>query len=115
MYYDDDGATYDYERGAFFEQVMSARDRGSESDFSIAEERGYFAPPLRNYICRIHGRAGTGVTVNGQPATAYGGYDALLAAPTEGWAAGSDKYGPVTYVKVVSRGAKDIVVFGAEP
>ena len=82
MYYDDDGATYDYERGAFFEQVMSARDRGSESDFSIAEERGYFAPPLRNYICRIHGRAGTGVTVTGQPATAYGGYDALLAALT---------------------------------
>jgi alpha-glucosidase len=110
VYYDDDGTTYDYERGVYFEQVMTARDRGDADTLNISEERGYYSPPLKYYICRIHGRAGTGVTVDGRPAAAYSSIDELTNGSAEGWAAGKDRYGSFTCVKVVAGMGRDIVI-----
>jgi len=114
-YYDDDGATYDYEHGAFYAQVMTAQDRDGTTTLNLAQKIGSYAPPLKDFICKIHGRAGAGVTVNNQPAVAYANYNDLLNGSTEGWANGSDQYGAVTYVKVAAGAAKNLVVLGARP
>jgi hypothetical protein len=79
---------------------------------SLSEEKGFYAPPLAWYILRVHGRAGTGVTVDGQPAAGLAGYENLRNGSTEGWASGTDKYGPVTWIKVGSRAAKSVIISG---
>jgi alpha-glucosidase len=112
-YYDDDGESYDYEHDACFEQVISAQDRGAATRVDVAERTGQYAQALRFYLFRIHGRAGTGVAINGDPAAGYAGYDDLLKGAKEGWASGSDLYGPVTWVKVRAGSVKGIVVSGA--
>jgi alpha-glucosidase len=114
-YYDDDGETYDYEKGAFFEQGITAQDRGATATVDIADQTGHFTPALRWYVFRIHGRAAAGVAVNGEPTAAFSGTDALLDGAKEGWAAGSDRFGPVTFVKVLAGSTKNIVVSGAAP
>jgi alpha-glucosidase len=111
-YYDDDGSTYDYEKGVFFEQLIRARDLGPSVSVSLSAEKGFYAPPLAWYILRVHGRAGTGVTVDGQPAAGLAGYENLRNGSTEGWASGTDKYGPVTWIKVGSRAAKSVIISG---
>jgi alpha-glucosidase len=114
-YYDDDGQTYDYERGAFFEQGITAQDRGATATVDVAERTGNFGQSLRWYLFRIHGRAGSGVTVNGVAAAASPDGDSLATGSREGWAAGTDRYGPVTLVKVAAGSVKNIVVAGAAP
>jgi alpha-glucosidase (family GH31 glycosyl hydrolase) len=114
-YYDDDGESYDYEKGVFFEQVITAQDRGATVAVDVADRTGHFGFPPREYLFRVHGRAGTGVTINGAPAAASAGRDDLLKGPKEGWAAGSDRYGPVTYVKVAAGSVKSIVLSGPRP
>lgn len=115
-YYDDDGTTYGYESGAYMKQVMTAQDNGvSGISFNIAAKTGSYIPALQNYIVQIHGKAGTGITVNGSALTSYADLNALKAASGEGWSVGKDVYGEVTYVKVAaaSTAAKNIVVTGS--
>jgi alpha-glucosidase (family GH31 glycosyl hydrolase) len=114
-YYDDDGASYDYEGGEYFKQTMTAQDNGmSGISFTVAAKSGTYTPDVQNYIVKIHGKAGTGVTSNGSSLSSYGDLNALKAAGGEGWTAGKDVYGDVTYVKVsaASISAKAIVVTG---
>lgn len=114
-YYDDDGASYNYEGGTHFKQTMSAQDNGGSGiSFNIGAKSGSYTPAVQNYIVKIHGKAGTGVTMNGSPLTSYSDLNALKAASGEGWATGRDVYGVVTYVKAAAGGtsAKNIVVTG---
>jgi alpha-glucosidase (family GH31 glycosyl hydrolase) len=115
MYYDDDGVSYDYEGGEYFKQLMTAQDNGvSGISFTIAAKSGTYIPAVQDYILRIHGKAGTGVTSNGSPLTSYADLNALKAGSGEGWATGKDVYGDVTYVRVsaASSSSKDIVITG---
>lgn len=115
-YYDDDGATYDYESGEYFKQTMTAQDNGGSGiSFLLAGKTGTYAPDVENYIVKIHGRAGAAVALNGTPLSPYADLNALKTAPGEGWATGKDVYGDVTYVKVAagSASAKTILVTGS--
>ena len=109
-YYDDDGVTYDYEQGSYFQQVMTAQDCGDAVRLTISARTGSFTPPLRSYTCRIHGKVAAAVTVDGRPLARFGDRGALLAGIEEGWMGGSDIYGAVTYAKVAAGRARQIVV-----
>ncbi|GGF90912.1 TIM-barrel domain-containing protein [Paenibacillus abyssi] len=114
-YYDDDGATYDYEDGENFKQTMTVQDKGANGiSFNIAAKSGTYIPDVQDYIVKIHGKAGTGVASNSMPLPVYADLAALKASDGEGWATGKGIYGDVTYVKVTaaSSTAKDIVVTG---
>jgi alpha-glucosidase len=111
-YFDDDGTTYGYESGAYFIQDMTAQDNGTTLSFNIAAKSGTYTPALQNYIVKMHGRAGTGVTSNGSALTKYSSLVTLEGASGEGWATGSETYGSVTYVKVAAGSSKNIVVSG---
>lgn len=115
-YYDDDGASYAYENGAFFKQLITARDNGSGTiSLTLNAKSGSYTPPLQSYIVKIHGAAGTSVTNNGAAMTSYANLNALRAAAGEGWATGKDVYGPVTYVKLAAGAAsnKSVTVNGS--
>ncbi|WP_189006390.1 TIM-barrel domain-containing protein [Paenibacillus marchantiophytorum] len=114
-YYDDDGASYNYESGTYFKQNMTAQDNGSGSQsFTLGAKSGSFTPALQSYIVKLHGSAATSVTNNSSAMTSYASLQALKAAAGEGWATGKDVYGDVTYVKVAagSASAKAIAIAG---
>lgn len=101
-YYDDDGITYDYEKGKFFSQTMSVQTSGAGVAFSISGRIGSFVPPLRSYLCKFHGALASSVRVNGKAAKEYESTQLLALALGDGWAKGKDVYGDVVWVKVAA-------------
>ncbi|WP_247740873.1 TIM-barrel domain-containing protein [Cohnella sp. LGH] len=115
-YYEDDGKTYDYEGGTTFEQTLTAQDNGGSGyAFSVGAKSGTYVPDVDYYLVKLHGKAGTGATLNGSALASYADLNALKAAGGEGWSTGRDVYGLVTYVKVASGAgsAKNVVVTGS--
>lgn len=107
-YYDDDGTTYAYEHGAYFEQALSVQRRGAIVHFTLAGPQGSFEPALRDYLLAIHGGDAQAVSVNGKPLARAVTRAALEHADRAGWATGSDRYGAVTWVKVPAGAATDV-------
>ena len=99
-YYDDDGETYAYEKGAYFLQPMTTRKGEGAIDFMLAAPQGTYKPPMRWYLLAVHGGVARSVFANGKPLDSIAGLDALEASTSAGWASGHDRYGPVTWVKV---------------
>ncbi len=99
-YYDDDGASYDYEKGAFFEQRIQTRATDKGVELTVAARNGSFVPELKSYTFRLHGPAATAMTREATPLPRLASADALDQQASEGWATGTDLYGPVTCVKV---------------
>ncbi|WP_168120067.1 TIM-barrel domain-containing protein [Paenibacillus sp. HB172176] len=115
-YYDDDGASYDYESGDYFKQEITAQDNGGSGiHVGVAAKTGTYTPDVEHYMLKIHGEAGTAATLNGSAMTSYADLAALQAAAGEGWTTGKDVYGEVTYVKVAaaSGSSKSVVVSGS--
>lgn len=53
-YYDDDGESYDYERGVFFRQTLGAQAGPEGVTLTVGPRTGTFAPALRWYTFRVH-------------------------------------------------------------
>ncbi|KHD38394.1 alpha-glucosidase [Clostridium acetobutylicum] len=111
-YYDDDGTSYDYENGSYFDQKMTLQTSTDSKSvqFNIDKNTGSYTPDLKDYIVKMHVKGNGAVTANGQALTQYSSYDALKSASGEGYALGTDTYGNVVYIKVSSGDAKNINV-----
>lgn len=55
-YYDDDGTTYAYERGAYYKQVWHAVRSGGAVRITVDAPSGSYRPALQRYAVRVHGR-----------------------------------------------------------
>lgn len=108
-YYDDDGMSYAYETGRLFRQEFTAQDHGESISVDISAATGSFVPPLQTYFCRLYCPTASAVTINGTAATSYASIAALEAAAGEGWALGTNRFGPLVAVKVAAGAAKSIV------
>ena len=53
-YYDDDGTTYAYERGAYFKQVWHALQTANSALITVDAPQGTYEPALREYAVRVH-------------------------------------------------------------
>jgi alpha-glucosidase len=109
VYYDDDGATYDYEKGSFFKQEIRASADARGTSLSLGPRTGDYSPALQWYTFKIHGPAGGPLTIDSKPAPQTGTLQALENSAEEGWTVASDVYGSVTYVKVRAGVARQIV------
>ncbi|HET7561034.1 MAG TPA: TIM-barrel domain-containing protein [Rhodanobacteraceae bacterium] len=107
-YYDDDGRTYAYEKDAYFLQAMTTRQHAGEIEFKLAVPQGAYKPALRNYLLAIHGGRGKSVQMNGKALASMASLDALEQAESAGWAAGQDRFGDVTWVKVPAGEAQSV-------
>jgi len=94
VYYDDDGTTYDYEKGVYYSQRLSASRSGDVVNFNIAAPVGSFEPALRTYQISLHGIAARTVRVDGRPSA--------------DWKAEADRFGPVTIIVADARHAHSI-------
>jgi alpha-glucosidase (family GH31 glycosyl hydrolase) len=107
-YYDDDGLTYAYEKGAFYQQRLSSSDNGTVVRFGLAMPTGTYKPPLREFELKLHGISARAVTIGGVECTHYTDLAHLESASVEGWTTGTDVYGSVTVVKVMAATARQI-------
>jgi alpha-glucosidase len=110
-YYDDDGITYGYEKGAYFMQKMTVVEKDGETRFVIAPKKGSFTPVLQTYLCKIHGHSASSVRLGGKTIKKCSDLNELKSQSGEGWATGKDVYGEVTWVKVPALRALTITTF----
>ncbi len=97
-FYDDDGDTYDYQKGHFHRQFITAQNDGDTSHISISHVQGTYQSSVRHFVLRVHGQAAERVSAGGQALPAVA--DAIeLAKSDGGWCTDLDVYGPVTLVK----------------
>ncbi|WP_266170399.1 TIM-barrel domain-containing protein [Dyella subtropica] len=109
-YYDDDGATYGYERGDYFLQTLAAQRQGDSVNFETEAATGSFRPALAYYVVKIHGTAANAISDAGHAWNQVADLDALRASVGEGWAKGSDRFGPVTWLKVAAGQPRNITL-----
>ncbi len=109
-YYDDDGITYNYEKGAFFSQEVTARAGSRRVNLAIAPKAGTYTPALQAYVCKVHGTTANAVVVNSKSLKQYPEATDFKTLPGAGWKTGRDLYGPVTWVKVKAGSAENIML-----
>jgi alpha-glucosidase (family GH31 glycosyl hydrolase) len=114
-YYDDDGETYAYEKGAYFLQTMSTHKADGTIDFSAAAPTGTYKPATRWYLFAIHGGVADSARVNGKAVPSTASLDALKASSGEGWVGGHDRYGAVTWVKLAAGASVELQLGTAKP
>jgi alpha-glucosidase len=91
VFYDDDGKTYDYEKGVYFKQTISMKQSiKGKITIKLNEKTGSYNPESKTFVLHIHGIAAN--KVNG----------------AKEWTTESGKYGPVTIVTIDSGMAKQI-------
>jgi alpha-glucosidase (family GH31 glycosyl hydrolase) len=107
-YYDDDGNTYAYEKGVFYEQHLATSDNGSAVRFDAAVPVGTYTPALREYEVRLHGIKARSVTINDAKSRHYANLSELESGGVEGWTEANDRYGDVTIVNIGAFTAKHV-------
>lgn len=108
-YYDDDGQTYDYEKGIYYRQIISAQTTGEGVSVKMEAPEGSFNPPLKHYLCKVYGpQPARNVFHDGRELPICGSPQELENSSAEGWFSSNDHYGPVTCIKLRSGQAQDI-------
>ncbi|HEY6251827.1 MAG TPA: TIM-barrel domain-containing protein [Candidatus Angelobacter sp.] len=108
-YYDDDGTTYAYEKGAFYQQKFSTSDNGKAVHFDSTAPQGTYKSPLHEYEVRLHGIRARVITIDGVERQRYADIPQLEGQTNEGWTVSTDRYGDVTCVKLLANSAKRVV------
>jgi alpha-glucosidase (family GH31 glycosyl hydrolase) len=109
MIYDDDGATYAYEKGNWSQQKVTTSDDGTTATLTIAAKTGPYSSTVKTYLARIHGRAAATVASNGSALHKADSPHALESMHT-GWTVGIDVYGPMTIVKLPAGQTEEQVI-----
>ena len=101
LVYDDDGDTYDYEKGGYFRQEVTATQAARTVDVQIASATGSFKPHFPTYVLRVH-QAGTDVTSDAGKLTKFASDTAFQASAEPGWFSTTDRFGAVTEIRVAT-------------
>jgi alpha-glucosidase len=96
--YDDDGETYNYEKGDYLRQQISAKENGNETAIRVDASTGNYSARLRSYLLRIHSAARK-VTLNGKPLPQTGTSAADLTSDGN-WLLQNDRFGPVVLIRI---------------
>lgn len=99
--YDDDGTTYDYEKGDYMRQGITAVTQGGRTIVTVEGATGSYASPLRTYLLRVHMRVHR-VVVNGKRLLPAGAQELSTETATN-WAMENDRFGPVVVLRVAAR------------
>lgn len=96
--YDDDGHTYAYEKGDYFQQVIAASRRGKTTVLTVAPARGTFKTAIPSYILRVHARA-SAVSRDSNAMKKFESAATIMTSAEAGWATGHDRFGVVTLIR----------------
>ncbi|MGA7537464.1 MAG: TIM-barrel domain-containing protein [Steroidobacteraceae bacterium] len=111
-YYDDDGKTYAYERGAYFLQRLSAQTTSDAVRLSTAPPSGTYRPALTHYVFAVHRTVATRIERDGAPLARVPDLAALRRCADDCWTIGGDRYGGVTYIRLPAGAAIHVQMKG---
>ncbi|MEO5829104.1 MAG: glycoside hydrolase family 31, partial [Rhodanobacter sp.] len=74
------------------------------------EVAGSYQPALKFFLFKVHGSAAGMVSDNGKALPHFDNLDALDTATGQSWASGTDRFGPVTYVRVTAATARTLAL-----
>jgi alpha-glucosidase len=97
--YDDDGHSYDYEKGGYFRQEITATRSGRATNIEIAAASGAYKPHFPSYLLRVH-QASAGVTNDGRMLTRFPSANAFESSSEPGWFSTTDRFGGVADVRI---------------
>ena len=102
-YYEDDGISFDYQRGVYLRQHLTATQAASRSTLAISAREGSYTPAARALLFKFHAQRDLPrqVTVGGREVAFQPAAEALQSA-REGWA--YDENGQIVWVKVPDAG-----------
>lgn len=85
-YYEDDGISFQYQRGDYLHRQISASPAGSGVTIRISGRQGSYQPPVRSLVLKIHAHRvpPRRVQVDGQPLNVQTSLDSLESAE-RGW------------------------------
>jgi len=107
-YYDDDGNTYRYERGAYYSQVISATGNTASISLKFEVPTGSFHPALRTYIVKVHGYKAHTVLIDGK--ASENPSKGQVMHDQGNWTTGQDRYGLVTVIRVPAQRASAVAL-----
>lgn len=98
--YEDDGTTYNYEKGEYLRQQIDVWRHGRQTTVLLHAPTGHYAGALRTYLLKIHAAARR-ILVDGKvlPSAAE---SALSGEPGVNWALSRDRFGPVVLMRVAA-------------
>ena len=97
--YDDDGHTYAYEKGDYFRQEMTAKRSGTSTEITLNAATGTYKAQFSNYLLRVH-QASASVRSEGATLKRFTSESAFRSANEPGWFSGTDKFGPLTEIRL---------------
>jgi alpha-glucosidase len=102
-YYDDDGISFGYRKGAYLLQHMTVEQAGDGVNVSLSAREGTYTPPRRSLVIKIHGLRvpPTRVTLGSADLSRSATVEALRQS-AEGWA--YDQDADVVWVRVPDEG-----------
>jgi alpha-glucosidase len=102
-YYEDDGISFDYQRGVSLLQHLTVTQQDDSVGIDISAREGSYTPPARSFVLKIHGerKAPQQVEAGGRTLPAQVSLKALEGV-NEGWA--FDEAAHVVWLKVSDRG-----------
>ena len=106
--YDDDGHSYDYEKGAYFRQEITASHSVRETDINLDLATGSYKAHFPSYLLRVH-HASTSVTSDGRPLTKFASASAFQSSSGPGWFGTTDRFGALTEVRLPTDGRQHSV------
>jgi alpha-glucosidase len=109
--YDDDGNTYNYEKGAYFKQVLSATFEGKSLVIATAAAQGTFVTGVHSYLFRIHSVKASALRFDSKSIPAEKTL-AKTVGDTPSWSALHDRFGEGIELRVRSGRALKIELPG---
>ena len=111
-YYDDDGKTYAYEKGAYFLQGLAAQRDADDVTFRTEAPVGSYKPALKHWLVKVHGIAAVTVRAGNVALGHRSSPSALESAKGQAWATGHDRYGAFTELKLDAGAVRDVTLHG---
>jgi alpha-glucosidase len=93
IFYDDDGTTYDYEKGIYFRQPLRIWQMNEKVTIDLGQKTGSYDSETKTYTLRVHGIRATNV-VNAKD-----------------WRVEKGIYGPITIIKVAAGEKKVLTLY----
>lgn len=103
-YYEDDGISFDFERGAYLLQQLTARQDAQGVRVEISARQGSYVPPKRSLLVKVHAQPASpaAVRVGSDALPSFASADALEKAAT-GWSFDADAH--LLWVKLPDQGS----------
>jgi alpha-glucosidase len=102
--YDDDGTTYNYEKGDYFRQVISLVESKGLVRIEFGKQEQSRKPAFTHFLAKVHGEPAVEVRVDKAGIRKFGSFEELREADVNGFCITSDIYGKTTCIKLKVKG-----------